>query len=56
MSKRFIIACVAAALSLAAWSLAPTPGGQVSAQSGPFYINAVDIDVVRARSMRTWRL
>src|SRR5215468_12082200 len=46
MSKRFIIACVAAALSLAAWSLAPTPGGQVSAQSGPFYINAVDIDVV----------
>lgn len=46
MSKRFIIACVAAALSLAAWSLAPMPGGQVSAQSGPFYINAVDIDVV----------
>lgn len=46
MSKRFIIACVAAALSLAAWSLAPMPGGQVFAQSGPFYINAVDIDVV----------
>jgi quinol monooxygenase YgiN len=45
MSKTFMIAC-AAALSLAAWSLSPMPRSQVFAQSGPFYINAVDIDVV----------
>ncbi len=46
MRKTFIIACTAAALSLAAWSLSLMPGGQVFAQSGSFYINAVDIDVV----------
>ena len=46
MRKTLITTSVAAALSLAAWSLSPPPGGQVFAQSGPFYINAVDIDVV----------
>ena len=46
MSKTFIIGCVAAALSLAAWGLSPMSGDQVSAQSGPLYISAVDIDVV----------
>jgi (4S)-4-hydroxy-5-phosphonooxypentane-2,3-dione isomerase len=46
MSKTFIVGSIVAALSLAVWILSPMPGGQVLAQSGPFYINAVDIDVV----------
>jgi (4S)-4-hydroxy-5-phosphonooxypentane-2,3-dione isomerase len=45
MRKTFIIGCTAAALSLAAWMLAAIPGNQVSAQSGPLHISAVDIDV-----------
>jgi (4S)-4-hydroxy-5-phosphonooxypentane-2,3-dione isomerase len=46
MSKTLIVGCIAAALSLPVWSLSPMPSGQVSAQSGPLYISAVDIDVV----------
>jgi (4S)-4-hydroxy-5-phosphonooxypentane-2,3-dione isomerase len=45
MSKTFVVGCLAAALSLA-WILSPMPGDQASAQSGPLYISAVDIDVV----------
>jgi (4S)-4-hydroxy-5-phosphonooxypentane-2,3-dione isomerase len=46
MRKTFIMGCMAAALSLAAWMLVAIPGNQVSAQSGPLHISAVDIDVV----------
>jgi (4S)-4-hydroxy-5-phosphonooxypentane-2,3-dione isomerase len=46
MSKTFIVGSIVAALSLAVWILSPMPSSQVLAQSGPFYINAVDIDVV----------
>jgi quinol monooxygenase YgiN len=43
MRKSIIIA---AALALAAFMLQPSGHNKVFAQSGPFYINAVDIDVV----------
>lgn len=36
----------AVALSVAAWVLLPMHGDRAAAQSGPFQVNAVDIDVV----------
>src|SRR5262249_5845296 len=46
MRKTLITASVAAALSLAAWSLSPPPGGQGFAQSGPYSIKAGGLAVV----------
>jgi (4S)-4-hydroxy-5-phosphonooxypentane-2,3-dione isomerase len=46
MRKTFMMGRIAAALSLAAWMFVAIPGNEVSAQSGPLHISAVDIDVV----------
>jgi (4S)-4-hydroxy-5-phosphonooxypentane-2,3-dione isomerase len=46
MAKSLAIGGAAAVLALIAWILLPAPAHQAAAQSGPLYINAVDIDVV----------
>ena len=54
MSKLLSVT-LAMTLALAAFLLLPSGHDKAGAQSGPFYINAVDIDVCRARSTRTWQ-
>jgi quinol monooxygenase YgiN len=47
MVKSIMMPAAAVAL-IAAWLLLPTRGHEAAAQSGPLYINAVDLDIVPA--------
>jgi (4S)-4-hydroxy-5-phosphonooxypentane-2,3-dione isomerase len=46
MSKTMTMSVAAAALAVAAWLLLPVSGHRALAEAEPFFINAVDIDVV----------
>jgi (4S)-4-hydroxy-5-phosphonooxypentane-2,3-dione isomerase len=46
MSKTMTMSAAAVALAIAAWLLLPVRGHQALAQTEPYFINAVDIDVV----------
>jgi (4S)-4-hydroxy-5-phosphonooxypentane-2,3-dione isomerase len=48
MLKSITIPAAAIALFGAAWLLLPLRGHEAAAQSGPLYINAVDLDIVPA--------
>jgi (4S)-4-hydroxy-5-phosphonooxypentane-2,3-dione isomerase len=48
MLKSVTVTAAALALATAAWMLLPTRGGEAVAQSGPLYVNAVDLDIVPA--------
>src|ERR1700688_516486 len=48
MLKSIIMPAAAIALSVAAWSLLPMRSYEAAAQSGPYYIVAVDLDIVPA--------
>ena len=45
MLKSITMPAAAVALAVAAWMLLPMHGHQAQAQSGPLYINAVDLDI-----------
>jgi (4S)-4-hydroxy-5-phosphonooxypentane-2,3-dione isomerase len=45
MLKSMTMPAAALALAAAAWTLLPMHGQQAQAQSGPLYINAVDLDI-----------
>jgi autoinducer 2-degrading protein len=46
MLKSIMMTTAAMAVLGAAWLLSPIRGHEAAAQSGPFYISAVDIDIV----------
>ena len=48
MLKSIMIPAAAIALFGAAWLLLPMRGHEAAAQSGPLYINSVDLDIVPA--------
>jgi (4S)-4-hydroxy-5-phosphonooxypentane-2,3-dione isomerase len=46
MQKSIIMPAAAIALAVAAWTLLPIPDHQAAAQSGPYLVNAVNLDIV----------
>jgi quinol monooxygenase YgiN len=48
MSKSIMMPAAAVTLALVAWLLLPARHHEAAAQSGPLYINAVDLDIVPA--------
>ena len=45
MLKSIMMPAAAIAIAVAAWVLLPMRGHEAQAQSGPLYINAVDLDI-----------
>ena len=48
MLKSVSLGTTAIALAVAAWMLLPMPSQKAAAQSGPLFINAVELDIVPA--------
>jgi len=46
MRKSIIIATAAAAFAVGAWLLLPPSGHEAAAQSGPYIVNAINLDIV----------
>jgi quinol monooxygenase YgiN len=46
MRKSLQVSAAMLMLAVAAWLFVPVPGQRADAQSGPLYINAVDLDIV----------
>ena len=49
MLRTVQLAAIAIVASITAWALLATTAQQAAAQSGPLYINAVDLDIVPAQ-------